>query len=338
MAWEYLDDLNELTGSPGSSSGNNTTWEKALEALENDISFNQLVDDGDTGIDGEYNKFFDGYNNHSITTIETSWGLTITYNAIYNGGVMVNWTENETSYNQGFGSIFGKYGIRFAINRETEQAILLILWRFTNPGWYTVIQNGASNMTEENKQSLYRILMNGAIQPITWSSVPKISGSNKTYRLTDILNINDGNAVEDEPSKGNVDFSKKTKINTLVEEAVERDSDGDITKATVKYDIPEGNYQYTKLVFKKKKIPKSASDGTIVDIGMEDNKVVVTGLEENTTYYFVVFTNKTRSEAYKYRTGAAPIVTIKLFKSTVKISKGPVETGFIEITSYEKRT
>lgn len=140
-------------------------------------------------------------------------------------------------------------------------------------------------------------------QTYTWTSVPAISGKNGILSLTQILNINDGEPVQDITNKGNLDFSKKTKVNTLVNSVYEPTYKEDQTKATIEYEIPEAEYQYTKLVYKKKKIPKSPSDGTAIDIGADDTEAFVSGLDENTTYYFVVFTNRTKSNAYKFKTG-----------------------------------
>lgn len=138
-----------------------------------------------------------------------------------------------------------------------------------------------------------------------WSSVPAISGKMGILSLTEILNINDGEPVNNVAASGNVDFSRKTKINNLVKNAM--DIDDDPKKATVKYNIPKSDYEYTKLVYKKKKIPKSISDGTAIDISENDTEAYVTNLDEDSTYYFIVITNKTKSKEYKYKTGEEPV-------------------------------
>lgn len=171
---------------------------------------------------------------------------------------------------------------------------------------------------------------NAPLVAYQWSSVPSISGKKGTLSLTQILNINDGEPVENVTNKGNLDFSKKTKVNTLVNNNYEPTYKEDQTKATVEYEIPEAEYQYTKLVYKKKKIPKSASDGTAIDIVADDTEAFVSGLEENTTYYFVVFTNRTKSNAYKFKTGKnAPPEGI--FKIRITTLQGIKDNDFKEI-------
>ena len=184
-----------------------------------------------------------------------------------------------------------------------------------------------------NIETLY---INGSpVIEYQWSSVPAISGKNGILSLTQILNINDGEPVENITNKGNLDFSKKTKVNTLVNSAYEPTYKEDQTKATIEYEIPEAEYQYTKLVYKKKKIPKSPNDGTAIDIGADDTEAFVSGLEENTTYYFVVFTNRTKSNAYKFKTGKKPELKGIFFMRT-SVSKVPKDSNFIETVTVSR--
>ena len=169
-----------------------------------------------------------------------------------------------------------------------------------------------------------------------WSSVPSISGKNGILSLTQILNINDGEPVENVTNRGNLDFSKKTKVNTLVNSVYEPTYKEDQTKATVEYEIPEAEYQYTKLVYKKKKIPKSSTDGTAINIGADDTEVVVSGLEENSTYYFVVFTNRTKSNAYKFKTGKNDAPE-GIFKMRITTTQGVKDSGFKEVIEVTRQ-
>lgn len=194
---------------------------------------------------------------------------------------------------------------------------------------YSLTTRGVNNL-------MYRLIKADVAITYTWSSVPAISGKNGTLSLTQILNINDGEPVEDITNKGNLDFSKKTKVNTLVNSVYEPTYKEDATKASVEYEIPEAEYQYTKLVYKKKKIPKSANDGTAIDIGADDTEAFVSGLEENTTYYFVVFTNRTKSNAYKFKTGKnAPPEGI--FKIRITTSQGVKDNDFKEVITIAKQ-
>lgn len=167
MAWEYLDNLSGLTGSPGSSSGTDSTWENALYQLNSGNNFYQLADDGNYCIDGTWNRFFNGHDDYTIKTIQLDWGLTIQYGSVSVGGCMVSWNDSGTSRSQGFGGMHGKYGIRFIINHDLQEALLLILWCFTNPGWYTTILNGGQSNDHTNRNSLYNLLMNGIPSSVT---------------------------------------------------------------------------------------------------------------------------------------------------------------------------
>lgn len=190
-------------------------------------------------------------------------------------------------------------------------------------------QQGQGSLTQ-NTALIRRFFADTPLITYTWQSVPAISGKNGILSLTEILNINDGEPVQNITNKGNLDFSKKTKVNTLVNSVYEPTYKEDQTKATIEYEIPEAEYQYTKLVYKKKKIPKSPSDGTAIDIGADDTEAFVSGLDENTTYYFVVFTNRTKSNAYKFKTGKnAPPEGI--FKIRITTSQGVKDNDFKEV-------
>ena len=73
------------------------------------------------------------------------------------------------------------------------------------------------------------------------------------------------------------------------------------TEMTIAYSIPvleSGSYAVQKLVGKKGSIPTSKTDGTVlVDLtptaGMIVNTVTITGLDEESTYYFVIFIEDT---------------------------------------------
>lgn len=343
MAWEYLDEVDELSGNPGELTDSSQSWERILEIV-NSGSYGIPYTTGENYTAGSGDFYFPGGETQEKVT---SWGLSLNFEdsrelAIGGFDFKSNVPVPGSSggyYGYSLGGLLYYGGFRILVNHELEELMVALVRVFYNSPYYTTVDilGGDSGITHEIKKILYDFVMAHTPSPISWETVHNIYGKDKTYRLTDILNINNGEAVENESSKGNLDFSKKTKVNTLVEAAVESESDMDITKATVKYDIPEGNYQYTKIVYKKKKIPKSDTDGTAVTISMDDNKVLVRNLDPDTTYYFVVFTNKTRSEAYKYRTGSAPVVNIMLFQSTVMISRGLKEIDFTEIVGYERQ-
>lgn len=166
---------------------------------------------------------------------------------------------------------------------------------------------------------------------MAWESVSNITGKGgKKYRLTDILNINDGNAVNNVVAKNNVDFSKKTKVNTLIDSVIPVVED--VTKAIVSFDIPSSNYGFIKLVYKENDIPTSIDDGTVKNLDVDDNTATITGLEENTTYYFMIFTNKSESEPYRYKTGEIPVPEGKWVEtiSTCKATDDSFSMSFTE--------
>lgn len=79
--------------------------------------------------------------------------------------------------------------------------------------------------------------------------------------------------------------------------------------ATVKvnYYIPSGDYQFTKLTYKKDKEPASVNDGTIVDLDMTQTEAIVDRLEENNTYYFTIFTDISESNSVSFTVEPNPV-------------------------------
>jgi len=68
----------------------------------------------------------------------------------------------------------------------------------------------------------------------------------------------------------------------------------------VNYMIPEGDYQYCKLTYKKDKQPESVNDGTIIDIDATQSECTIEGLEENNNYWFTIYTDKNESPPFPY--------------------------------------
>ena len=222
---------------------------------------------------------------------------------VYSYKVYVN---NAEAYNAGASYYIALTftDLAFFINHDTQEASVCQI-RIATDGENFITQ-GISNQNQ--RQALYQAIKNCIIPPVsyTWQSVPKITGKEgKVYRLTDILNINDGLPIYDVSAKNNVDFSKKTKVNTLINDVIPVVENP--TKAIIRYSMPLANYEYVKLVYKAGSIPTSVEDGTAKNIDADDNDVSVSGLEEQTTYYFVIFTDKTTSDAEAFRTGATPI-------------------------------
>lgn len=102
------------------------------------------------------------------------------------------------------------------------------------------------------------------------------------------------------------------------------------SSAKVTYSIPTGSYEYIKLVYKQGGIPASITDGTAVDILPDSTECIVDGLSstEGTTYYFVIFTDKSVSDEFIY--------TVSEFTSKTFNKTGNVETFVVPKTGKYK--
>ena len=78
----------------------------------------------------------------------------------------------------------------------------------------------------------------------------------------------------------------------------------------------------------------SIEDGVAKDVDFDNEEVTISGLKEDTTYYFVVFTSKTQSEPYIYTTGT----DTSIFRIKVQAIQSALEDNFKEVTSYSKVT
>lgn len=86
---------------------------------------------------------------------------------------------------------------------------------------------------------------------------------------------------------------------------------------TVDYSIPEieGLYSYCKLVAKKGSIPTDVTDGTVINLNESLTETVVSGLDEESRYFFIIFTSDTdgntaRSEAKDCMTGGETVESL----------------------------
>lgn len=73
-------------------------------------------------------------------------------------------------------------------------------------------------------------------------------------------------------------------------------------KATVRvnYYLPDYDYTYAKITYKKDDKPASETDGTSVNILKDQSSVDIPGLEIGGNYWFTVFTDKSESEAFPF--------------------------------------
>lgn len=75
----------------------------------------------------------------------------------------------------------------------------------------------------------------------------------------------------------------------------------------VNYYVPAGDYQFTKITYKKDKEPASVNDGTVVDIDITQTEVTIGGLAENNTYYFTIFTDISESNSVSFTVEPNPV-------------------------------
>ena len=68
----------------------------------------------------------------------------------------------------------------------------------------------------------------------------------------------------------------------------------------VNYYIPDDTYQYAKITYKQNTSPIDQNDGDSVDIDPTLSSVNIKGLEEEKTYWFIIFTDKSESEAFPF--------------------------------------
>jgi len=71
-------------------------------------------------------------------------------------------------------------------------------------------------------------------------------------------------------------------------------------KIKVNYYLPDYEYTYAKITYKQDSEPASETDGESVEILKDETSVNIEGLEEEKTYYFKIFTDKSESEAFPY--------------------------------------
>ena len=109
-------------------------------------------------------------------------------------------------------------------------------------------------------------------------------------------------------------------------------SDADVT---VNYTIPSGTYSYIKLVYKKDTIPFDKDDGTAIDILQSSTSQVISGITDGSTYWFVIFTDKTSSEAVHIDTlDILRQVTVLLNDSNMVLDDVLNEANVVRFQSY----
>lgn len=165
MAWEYLDNLSELTGTP-CSFNNGTTWNDFLSYIPSSYYPAETGDIITLGNIGAYSFLATQSGQEDIYT--TTYGLKIewTVSAYSSQGqssshlavYAYDGSQWVSVYN--LGGLMHKGSMRFAVDYSLQQAVPVLVRSFYNNPWYTEIQTSLT-MTQANKELLYQVLMNG---------------------------------------------------------------------------------------------------------------------------------------------------------------------------------
>lgn len=167
--------------------------------------------------------------------------------------------------------------------------------RITNV--YEIGESVIPLFTDKNEYMNYITQM----RTYTWQSVPSISGKNGILSLVtlDSESINDGEPVSGAAVSV---FDQAPSNDNNIKNLADTYGGGEESSAvdvTVKYKVtlpPGGLFNTLKIVAKKDSMPENASDGDkIVDISPSKTKKTVTGLDENSLYYFKIFAEDTNS-------------------------------------------
>lgn len=102
---------------------------------------------------------------------------------------------------------------------------------------------------------------------------------------------------------------------------------GDAT-CKVTYFLPDDEYEYTKLTYKRDVKPESVNDGTIVNLDPSQDYINVEGLVENASYWFKIFTSKSESEAFPYTVREMPTPPYEV--ANLEIMKDPTKEWKIQ--------
>lgn len=323
MAWEvcYISGLNTGTIS-------NINEALAISGWQNNVPWeNYMSDLGDNIADGvTQNTETDIWSNNE-------WHMTLRW--ANNGNVAIKVYKNNVIFAElcSNGNLKAPCYIGFLINEDTQEGFCLTCALQYSRGYPAEASSGINNL-------IYQFLKQNPIISYQWQSVQSISGKNKTVSLTTLKeeSINDGSPVDDATASAFNNDPNSCSVGGIIS-AILPIIEGDPTSVAIKYNIPpltDSTYTSVKLVAKKKKIPKSKTDGDrIIDISPSSGSATVSSLDELTKYYFVIFVedsvgNKAESEP------AGPITTGEIpapFRETVEVLK---KTGDDEFTSvYE---
>ena len=252
----------------------------------------------------------------TITLIDNDY-LKITYNRQSSSNNNLNgWYKSPNgdisilSVNSGWDpSSF--FGIVFALDEDNQTGgfFACLQYNYYGSERYYI----SNNSQAQGSNQAYIAIKNSIAPAYNWQSVTSLTGKGVTKGLSilKVESINDGNAVNDGTASDFTNSPLACNVGDIIA-SLQPIVDGDPTKVAVKYTIPDLTdtaYTSVKLVAKKKKIPKNKTDGDkIIDLSPSSGGVVVSGLEQLTKYYFVIFVedsvgNKADSEPKSITTG-----------------------------------
>lgn len=185
----------------------------------------------------------------------------------------------------------------FIINHDIQKVCMVSIhsaWRL--PGDRNRIIYHCGNQDNPNLITAYQYFISAIPTSYIWTPVEKIEGNGNIYLLTTIDNINEGEPVNN-GDRDDVSLSSGSSLKALIGDIIV-----DNSNVVVKYTIPEDDYEYIKLVYKKGDSPDSITDGTAVDITQSSTSQIITDVAETSgTWWFTIFTNKTVSNSVSFK-------------------------------------
>ena len=238
----------------------------------------------------------------TLADIENDGGHLIiyAYQPQANDYVRIRFSVNGTMYTA-FSGWATDVKICFGINEENHEAQFATCQYYQHNETYIIASALGTNVSSYTgvRQTLYNIYKNAPLVQYVWQSVPSISGKNGILSLVtiDSESINDGEPVSGAAVSV---FDQAPSNDNNIKNLADTYGSGEESSAvdvTVKYKVtlpPGGIFDVLKLVAKKDSMPNDVSDGDkIVDISPSKTKKTVTGLDENSLYYFKIFAEDT---------------------------------------------
>ena len=313
MAWEWLDNVDELVGQYGGSSTSGHTWDDILNTMNTSYT-DMLSDVWGNALDIQGSGiYYLGDDGNQSKQVVTSYNLRIQLGTVWSdwspGCVRIQ-KLSEPMLGMSRNGNTTTATFRFMVNYATEEITAWCIVQYDNQ--YTQFQNMISGANRANCALWYDFLKDHSAPPITytWQSVLSVSGKNGISFLSTIQSVylNNGDPVNNAPANY-IQFADDSNVAILVGEQVD-----DPTLVTIQYIVPTGTYEYIKLVYKVDSAPTSITDGTAVDILQANRSVTISGIANGNTYFFKIFTDVSESEPYEFTTTKPPIASNYVFE------------------------